>query len=155
MTRLLVLRHGEASYDVSPDAQRPLTARGKAQTHVVLGRRRAELADVDCIVVSPLRRARETAALALAFTAPRARLLVSERLTPEGSTGALLDFLEELSPERCLLVGHQPLAGRLIGKMTGAGMPLGLATSGLVGLEVFAWSEDGARELWWDEPQDR
>lgn len=151
MTDLLILRHGEAAY-VSPDAQRPLTERGKRQTREVLSRRAGELAAVDCVVVSPLRRARETATLALPFTAPQTRLVVSERLIPEGTTAALLAFLAELSPERCLLVGHQPLAGTLIAVMTGRGMPLGLATSGLVGLEVFAWCHDGARELWWEEP---
>lgn len=149
---LMILRHGEAAYDVSPDAQRPLTARGKRQTRAVLGRRAQELAQVDCVVVSPLRRARETATLALSFTAPQTRLLVSELLIPEGTTQALLAFLAELSPERCLLVGHQPLAGTLVGAMTGRGMPLGLATSALVGLDVFAWCDDGARELWWEEP---
>lgn len=154
MMKLLILRHGEAAYDVSPDAQRPLTERGKRQTRAVLNRRAEALASVDCVVVSPLRRARETAALVLPFTAPQTRLLVSERLTPEGTTRALLAFLAELSPKRCLLVGHQPLAGTLIGAMTGRGIPLGLSTSGLVGLEVFAWSDDGARELWWEEPQD-
>lgn len=149
----MVLRHGEAAFDASSDAQRPLTRRGKLQTQTVLQRRAAELAKIDCMVVSPLRRARETAALALPFTAPQARLLISELLIPEGTPGALLAFLAEWSPQRCLLVGHQPLAGRLVAVMTGRkSTPLDLATSALVGLEVFAWCEDGAQELWWEEP---
>lgn len=150
---LMILRHGEAAYDVSPDAQRPLTERGKRETREVLRRRAKELAGVDCVVASPLRRARETAALALAFTAPQSRLLVSELLIPEGTPQSLIAFLADLAPERCLLVGHQPLAGMMVAAMTGRGnAPLGLATSALVGLEVFTYCADGARELWWEEP---
>lgn len=150
---LMILRHGEAAYDVSPDAQRPLIERGKRDTRAVLARRAGELARVDWVVVSPLRRARETAALALAFTAPQSRLMVSELLIPEGTTEALTAFLAELAPERCLLVGHQPLAGMMVANLTGRGnSPLGLATSTLVGLEVFAYCADGARELWYEEP---
>ncbi len=147
---LYVLRHGEASPGV-PDGDRPLTERGRQQTRAVLQSRQAELAAVDLVITSPLRRARETAALALPHTAPQARLLVSELLVPEGSPDRLLAFLAEMSPERCLLVGHQPLAGTLLGVMTGTG-PLALMTSGLASLEVFAWCRDGARERWLQGP---
>lgn len=150
---LLILRHGEASHDVEPDGERPLTARGREQTRAVLDSRARELAGIDLVITSPLRRARETAALALPFTAPGARLLVSELLVPEGSPDALLAFLAGQSPQQCLLVGHQPLAGALIGVMTGrATAPPHVVTSGLACLEVFAWCGDGARELWLQQP---
>lgn len=150
--KLLVLRHGEAVHHITPDRERPLTARGKEQARAVLNRRTRELGEIDLVITSPLRRARETAALALAVTAPGARLLVSELLVPEESPETLLSFLAEQPPEHCLLVGHQPLVGAVIGTLTGSRVPPHVVTSGLTCLEVFAWCADGARDCWVEEP---
>jgi phosphohistidine phosphatase len=123
---LLLLRHAiaEARSGAVPDAGRALTARGRERGRAVL----AALANRDLragrLLSSPLRRARETAELAVsAGLSPSLEL--AEALAPGGDAlAALPAWLEGLEAPpgempRLLLVGHEPdlsaLAARLIG----------------------------------------
>lgn len=147
--RLYVVRHGKAE-DVGPDgtdASRRLTEEGKddfrrgAEGLARLGLR------LDCILTSPLVRARETAdLLAEVLGGPR-----PERL----ETLAFGDEAEILATaagagEEVAVVGHEPTLGRLVSLAvfgrTGGGTPLrkgGVAclelARGTPGRAVLAW----------------
>jgi phosphohistidine phosphatase len=141
---LLLLRHGiaEERGAAIPDAARALTARGRARSRAVLQRLAQHDLRAVRLLSSPLRRARETAELALsAGLAPSLEL--AEALAPGGEAlAALPAWLESLEAPagalpRLLLVGHEPdlsnLAARLIGAPPGS---LELRKAGLAVLRL-------------------
>jgi phosphohistidine phosphatase len=128
---LLLLRHGIAE-DRLPgddDAGRALTARGRERSRAVLARLAGLGFRADRLLSSPLRRARQTAELAVRAGLAEA-LELAEALAPAADPlDCLPQWLASLSPPegqrpRLLLVGHEPdlslLACRLIGAPSGA-----------------------------------
>lgn len=61
MIHLLVLRHGEASFDAPSDDERVLTSKGSADVKHTCSQARKQLGVVDDVFVSPLVRAQQTA----------------------------------------------------------------------------------------------
>ncbi len=123
MAELLLLRHGiaeERRADLA-DGERALTRRGIARSRDVLERLVALELRCDQLLTSPLRRARQTAELAVqAGLAPALELAAG--LAPGGDAWPLT--LQAAPLERLALVGHEPdlgdLAARLIGARAGA-----------------------------------
>ena len=139
---LLLLRHGiaEERGGVVPDAARALTERGRERTSAVLRVLVARGLTADRLIASPLRRARETAELAvMAGLAPALEL--AEGLMPGGNALAALPAwlasLEASGRPRLVLVGHEPdlstLAAQLIGAPPGC---LALRKAGLAVLRL-------------------
>jgi len=139
---LLLLRHGiaEERGGVVPDAARALTERGRERTSAVLRVLVARGLAADRLIASPLRRARETAELAVtAGFAPA--LEMAESLAPGGNAladlPAWLASLEASGRPRLVLVGHEPdlsdLAAQLIGAPPGR---LALRKAGLAVLQL-------------------
>lgn len=121
--QLLLLRHGiaEERSPERPDGERALTPRGVERTRAVLARLVALDLCCDQLLTSPLRRAYQTAELAVAAgLAPG--LGVTEALAPGGDPLPLLE--RAAGVPRLALVGHEPdlgdLAARLIGAPSGA-----------------------------------
>lgn len=121
---LILWRHAEAAPG-DPDAERPLTGRGRAQADLVARWLAPRLPPDLRVVVSPARRTQETArALGRAFE-------TVERLAPGNDSGALLTVAGWPGAEQpVLIVGHQPtlgdLASRLLeGRRSAAGMGTG------------------------------
>jgi phosphohistidine phosphatase len=114
---LLIVRHAIAC---EPDARRwpddglrPLSARGKVRARrAARGLKRLAPAPLR-VLVSPLRRARETAAILTRIGGwPEGEECA--QLLPEADPGALLAELAR-APQACIaLVGHQPNLGRVI-----------------------------------------
>ena len=122
-----LLRHGD-SLPASPDGDdaRRLSPRGGED----LQRLAAHLATLGWrptrAFTSPLRRARDSAAIVLRGTAPGLRPRELDALRSESDPEAMLDalVLEGVSGEgHIFLVGHQPLLGRLGGLLTGGPPP--------------------------------
>lgn len=125
---LILWRHAEAA-DGVPDLTRPLTARGKKQAQQVGKWLRARLPAHTRILVSPARRALQTAqALTEEFAVVR-------ELAPGADAAALLAAAGwPESKSAVLIVGHQPA--------------LGLVASMLIAGEPMPWSiKKGA--IWW------
>lgn len=100
--RCLVIRHAPAESGPS-DAERPLSAAGVSLLRQVRGPLQALVPDVGLIAHSPLRRARETAAvLAEVFSVP---LDETDTLAP-GGLGGLSPWLSAQSGT-VALVGHE------------------------------------------------
>jgi phosphohistidine phosphatase len=141
---LLLLRHGiaEARGGAVPEAARALTARGRERSGAVLRCLTERGLRAGRLISSPLRRARETAELAVAAGLAPA-LELAEALAPGGAAlAALPTWLETLEAPpgewpRLVLVGHEPdlslLAARLIGAPPGS---LALRKAGLALLRL-------------------
>lgn len=121
--RLLLLRHGiaEERRPDRPDGDRALTPRGVERTRAVLARLVQLDFGCDQLLTSPLRRACQTAELAVAAGLAPA-LGVADALAPGGDPLPLLESAGGMA--RLALVGHEPdlgdLAARLIGAPAGA-----------------------------------
>lgn len=136
MAELLLLRHGlaEERSGARSDAERALTPQGVERTGQVVRRLVALELGCERLLSSPLRRARQTAELAVAGgLAPALELAAA--LAPGGDPLPLLR--QALGPGRLALVGHEPdlgdLAARLIGAPPGS---LVLKKAGVVLLEL-------------------
>jgi len=118
MIELWVIRHGDAE-PVTPaqpnDAERPLTEKGHAQAASLAG----WIPPLDRLLVSPLRRAVETAVPIAAHAA--GGLEVRDALA-YGSVRDVIALLEAEvqeahGPLRLAIVGHEPTLSELVGRM--------------------------------------
>ncbi len=153
MRYLILMRHGKAEPGSSAgDHGRGLTARGRAEAQEA-GRRIAEMARPDAVLLSDSTRTRETlesAAPALPADLPREATRTLYAATAE----TILDTVRATSDDvACLLViGHNPGIGDLARRLAGEGAKRDLArladgfpTSCFAVLEIDAarWSEIG------------
>ncbi|MDR3457208.1 MAG: phosphohistidine phosphatase SixA [Verrucomicrobiae bacterium] len=143
---LYILRHGSASDPGEnglpknlPDADRPLSTKGKQRLgDVTWAMRKMEL-DFDAVLASPLLRTRQTAHMVTEAMGARRKIVLSDHLAPEGSPKALIEQVNGLhSPKNVLLVGHEPYLSRLIAVLTTGGTTalIDLRKGGLARLEV-------------------
>ena len=121
-----LLRHGDAA-DGSPDAERPLTAKGERQADDA-GRALAALGvAVEACLTSPKRRALETARRASAA-------LGIEPTTEDRLSGGPFDAGQLTAGyEHALLVGHDPDFSTAVHDLTGA--QVRLKKGGLAGVD--------------------
>ena len=112
---LLLLRHGDAA-DESPDAERPLTAKGREQSQAAGGALRALGIEIDACLSSPKVRAVDTARIACE------ELGGVEVETDERLAGGPFDAagLAAEHGEAVLLVGHDPDFTNAVRDLTGA-----------------------------------
>jgi phosphohistidine phosphatase len=110
-----LLRHGEAA-DGSPDADRPLTAKGEEQARDAGAALRAVGVRLDVCLTSPKIRAAETARIACEQL-ENAEMIVEPKLS-----GGPFDpeALAAGHGEEVLLVGHDPDFSMAIHRLTGA-----------------------------------
>jgi phosphohistidine phosphatase len=122
-----LLRHGDAA-DGTPDAERPLTDKGRRQSRAAGEALRALGVALDACLTSPKVRAVETADLACA------KLGIDPRNEPKLSGGPF--DAEELSTgfgDNVMLVGHDPDFSMAVHDLTGARVKL--KKGGLAGVE--------------------
>jgi len=111
--KLLIARHGQASFNANSDSERPLTQTGIEQTKRLVNNYLADLADVDAVWSSDLKRAKQTASI----YAQQLSLEVQEKnfLTPDDEPEMVLKNLHSQDANSTLLiVSHQPLVGELV-----------------------------------------
>ena len=156
---LYLLRHGEAGKRVpiaARDMERALTASGKEEVEGV-GKALAKLAfDFDVVAASPLRRAKDTAAIINKALKRRSGVEVWQELSPEGSRDALYRRLQKLRTlPGVLCVGHEPYlttAINEIGSGRGGGpgeIKIVLKKAGLAKLTVEGFTPRINGELRW------
>ncbi len=139
---LILWRHADASPG-SPDLERPLTAKGRKQAAVVGRWLAARLPKKTRLLVSPARRARQTAQ---ALERPYETLL---DIAPGADPQALLTATGWPEADgTVLVVGHQPTLGLALGQLLGArGRDFALKKGGLVWLTRRAGDPTGQAEL--------
>ena len=117
---LYFMRHGIAApatrSGLPMDGQRSLTARGKNRIREIAAAMKAMGLSFDCILTSPLRRARQTADLVAKVLPARDKLILTGTLAAGRREGAVLKFLAGMKPlpKNVLLVGHEPQLSGLI-----------------------------------------
>ena len=141
---LFLLRHGPAVERGTPgfenDGTRPLTPKGRRQSHKIAKAMRAMGLEFELVWSSPLVRARQTADIVAAGLELKDRCFLAEELSPGGNAGKLIQKIGRLkpAPKNILLVGHEPglgeLASRLVTGAAGAGFAL--KKNGLAKLEA-------------------
>jgi len=122
---LYLMRHADAGVPrENPvlDAKRSLVKEGKQQCMLMAGVLAALKAQIDVIVSSPLKRARQSAqfvATEIGFESP---ILSSPALAPDGDFPALQQLIaEHAGREGVLLVGHNPNLHQYIAKLLSNG----------------------------------
>ena len=146
--RLVLLRHGEASFDSPSDALRPLTEKGQLEVRTSLDQyfalqaRHSMSAPAIHLCVSPLLRARQTCeVVSAAITAERASSLQEglDWLLPSTDLAKCIAGIESLKIDNDLqlwLVAHNPLLSKLWSFLTeGDTYSLQLMTGQIVELE--------------------
>jgi phosphohistidine phosphatase len=125
---LWLLRHGDAA-DGSPDAERPLTDKGREQARVVGAALRELGVKVDACLTSPKVRAAETAQIACEQLGD-----VEPQLEPKLAGGPFdAEALAAGLGDNVLLVGHDPDFSAAIHSLTGA--QVRMKKGGLAGLD--------------------
>jgi phosphohistidine phosphatase len=124
---LWLLRHGDAQ-DGSPDAERPLTDKGRGQARAAGGALKALGVELDACLASPKVRAAETAKLVCE------PLGIEPELEPKLAGGPFdAQALAAGLGDEVLLVGHDPDFSAAVHSLTGA--QVRLKKGGLAGVE--------------------
>jgi len=138
------------------DTERALTAAGKREIEEV-GKAMAKLGyRFDVVVTSPLKRAKETAAVVSRAMDRKKSAEEWPELSPEGSRNAFYRKLAKLRPgSKVLCVGHEPYLTTAIGEITGkggegsAGFRISLKKGGLAKLVVTGFNPRISGEVRW------
>ena len=144
--RLIVLRHAKSDWSGGvADHDRPLAGRGRREAALAGRWLRENAADIDLVVCSSAKRARQTWKLVAKQldNAPPAR--VDDRLYAASVRG-LLAVVRKLpeSARAVLLIGHNPGLEELVADLGGVGWPM--KTSSIAVLSSRSeWAEVGAR----------
>jgi phosphohistidine phosphatase len=124
---LWLLRHGDAA-EGSPDAERPLTDKGREQSRAAGAALKALGVQIDACLTSPKVRAADTANLACE------PLGVEPQLEPKLSGGPFdAEALAAGLGENVLLVGHDPDFSAAVHSLTGA--QVRMKKGGLAGVD--------------------
>ena len=152
--RLYLMRHGEAG-SAPRDESRELTPWGREHCRHNLLKALPRLGGAPVTLVSsPYSRALQTAAIAHAVLGNSANppvLLVDDCLTPDASPLAITRFVEGLGDDAwpLVLVGHQPLLGRLLYWLTDRDDLAGsVATASISALSLVAFARGGGSLEW-------
>lgn len=115
------MRHGEASWQASCDAERPLTESGRVRLFASLRENAARMQDVQHILHSPYLRALQTGRIA-------GEVLEVESYsddalwTPDSDPQCAIETLESYADKTVLIVTHNPLVSCLVGGLCGSGV---------------------------------
>jgi len=149
--RILLMRHCEAVAGADNDPERPLVPAALERLHRNAEGVHESLVEVTRLVSSPWRRARETAEALRLFLATDVRFETSEELLPLAAPAQALSLLERHAQESgatLLLIGHQPLLGRLIGLLCEGSHGVALAPApGEVAVIDLDWPAAGLGSL--------
>ena len=155
----ILLRHGiavERDEWEGPDADRPLTERGKKRVmQVTVGLSRFDVHPTH-VLSSPLTRAIETAKIAHHSLRVRSAVRIVEAMLPDAPPDRLLSILHDLPAESCVLcVGHEPHLGMVTSMMLGGrsstAFPFKKAGACLIELPITAKPGQGVLR-WWLPP---
>ncbi len=155
---LYLMRHGIAvapdDPSISSDAERPLTSKGSRRMRKAARGLRALAIPFDCILTSPLTRARQTAEIVASALGLEASLEEISGLAPESNVEHLMFGLTRYQERKhVLLVGHEPLlsgaAAHLLGGRKSAGVHIEFKKGGLCRIEIDALPVGAPGALRW------
>jgi phosphohistidine phosphatase len=147
LKRLTLMRHGDARWKDArlSDLERPLNRRGTVAAETI-ARRLLELELVpDLVLVSPARRAQQTAeVVARELSIPPRRVVVEEKLYL-ATAGDLLQVVHSAGPRiaHLMVIGHNPGVSELMQLLVPRGGGSGLATAAVCSIGFGCGSWDG------------
>ena len=116
---IYLLRHGLAVERGVSDAARELSREGVVQTRSVAEKFKMYGPQIDRAMMSPLQRARQTAAM-LRIALPTVRFEVDPNLEPNSDVYAVFGSIEAMNVQNLILVSHNPLLSNLLSLMLDA-----------------------------------
>ena len=146
MKTLLVMRHAKSDWDADYDVdhERPLNDRGYRSARL-MGRLIAGLEMApDHVISSTAVRARTTASLASEAGGWNVHVALERRLY--GASPGTVVEIAAAAPDldRLMIVGHQPMSGMLINRLTGAVADIKTASVAVVDFMIDDWKEVGS-----------
>lgn len=145
MKTLLLLRHAKSSWDnpALADHDRPLNPRGKASAPVMGTLILEHGLTPDLIVTSSAKRARKTAKKVANACDYRGTIRQERALYLAGPEAYLeaIHAVGEASPERLMLVGHNPDMEDLVSLLTGRAERMPTAALAVIHLDVSDWRD--------------
>lgn len=140
--QVFIMRHGEAVSQAASDSQRALTSNGRQQSQHMASWLLAQQISVEQILVSPYRRAIQTADAmrqVIAEQAPASinrwqQYHIQHTLTPNGDAGQVSTDLRLLAAQgisSLLVISHLPLVGYLVADLCPPQPPMMFATSAI------------------------
>lgn len=117
---IILMRHGEAIPFVLNDAERPLTAKGKADTAIIGSHLRKSEWSLSTIFCSTRSRAQQTAEVLMDSIRSEHQVKVLEGITPEDDWRHAMAVIERHMLEGAIFVFHQPILTAIVGFLTEA-----------------------------------
>lgn len=151
MTRLYVMRHGDAESAARTDSERPLSERGKAEAASMVQYLIAE-PPVN-LLVSPYLRAQQTAAIVLSGLEKngfKPDVQTIPNITPDDNPREIIAKLSDMSDGPLMIVSHNPFVSLLVSLLTQGHTQVGMAmaTASIACVTADVW-ELGAADLHW------
>jgi len=136
--KLFVLRHGEAQPVATSDADRELTEFGESQVNMAADFFSKQNLEIDRIICSPYRRAKQTAVLFKDAAALTCEITENSNITPDIPISRAIKSVDQNFNGNLLMVSHQPLVSSLITYLVwGETTPrVGMDTASLACLEL-------------------
>lgn len=113
------MRHGEASHLARCDDERELTDAGRARIVKHIQQCRDDLAGIELFLSSPIKRARQTAELAIDTLGLSKPIQEAPWLRHESRPRDAILRLDELQCESIMLFSHQPFASAFVETLCG------------------------------------
>jgi len=152
---LYILRHGLAveagteGYD--KDADRPLTAKGERKLHLIADAMEELDLELDLILSSPYKRARQTAEIVADVL--KVKMELTSTLEPGGSSSELIQLIGKTKPsaEGVMVVGHEPYLSGLISLLISGStnLPIVMRKAGLCKLSTDSLKHGRCAALEW------
>jgi phosphohistidine phosphatase len=151
---LFILRHGKAGKAINgpEDAERALTREGKEGINRVAKWMKDKNFRFDTIATSPLKRARQTAAIVASELGQEDRLAVWDELAPGGDPDTVCyNASQQGNDAAVLIVGHEPALSGLISRIiSGEGdSSIVLAKGGLAKIGNYSFKTRPSGDLQW------
>lgn len=140
--RLLLMRHGDASWQAPSDSQRPLSDLGQLQVQLQAQTEHIDWQGYQQLFASPYLRTQQTSQILQQTLDSNWRQTNTELVTPGGDPSVVQEFLLSQDQIDTVIVTHQPLVSCLIGYFCHAdiyaGEPMMPASVAVLSGDVFA-----------------
>jgi phosphohistidine phosphatase len=151
---IYIMRHAPIEFgrkDLPKVSDRPITPQGRKWSHNVVKLAKSELGlNPDCILSSPLLRARETAEIVGEIFDRQSKILFDDCLLGESPVDKTYARLREFDKtDSILLVSHQPLLRNLIADLLGAKSNVGLYSGAIACVQTDTYPRHGKGILLW------